>query len=468
MSGGGGGGTQNVTQTTLPAYARPYFTELMKQAGKNIYQTDASGAVIGIKPFQPYEGERLAGFNPLQQQTQAELAGMQTPGQFGMASQGAGAAGLMGFGAAQQGLGQAFGYQPGQFESGYKSMGYGPTGFNTMFAQAPELMQYQMNAPEKVRSQRAGSDVFTPGASSYYMSPYVEQAIAPQLREARLAGDVAQQRNMLGSIKGGTFGGSRQALLQAEQERGTQQNLSDIVGKGYQSAYENAQQQFERDQQRRMAAQQLNVQSGLQAALANQQAGLTAGQANLQALLGVQQLGSGQSMQAQLANQQAFMDAQRAAEQSRQFGATFGESSATRAAEFAMREQQAREQAGQYAAGLGKDIGLSGMQMGLAGSELMGRLGTSQQAADLERLRAQGAAGAEQQALQQRQYDIDYQQAMEARNWEKAQLQFFSDLMRGNVGALGQTQVQYLPTPSFGQQALGYGLGALGAYQAFR
>jgi hypothetical protein len=96
----------------------------------------------------------------------------------------------------------------------------------------------------------------------------------------------------------------------------------------------------------------------------------------------------------------------------------------------------------------------------------LGRLGTAQQAADLDRLKAQTAAGAEQQALQQKGLDTAYQQAMEARDWDKRQLQFYSDILRGNAGALGQTQVQYSNVP-MGQQLLGYGLGALGAYKAF-
>ena len=46
--GGGGGGSpapQNSTQTSytsaLPEYAKPYYEELLKQGGKQVYSTDA-------------------------------------------------------------------------------------------------------------------------------------------------------------------------------------------------------------------------------------------------------------------------------------------------------------------------------------------------------------------------------------------------------------------------------------------
>jgi len=307
---GGGGSSQpthttsTVSQSSLPEYAKPYYTELLKQTGKNVFSTDSSGNVTGIKGYEPYTGQRVAGFSPLQQQVQQEASNIGTPSQFGAATQGAGIGGVMGYGAAQQGLNAAF------------------------------------------------------GNTANYMSPYIQGALDPQIREAQLAGDLAQNRAMGSAIKGGTFGGSRQALMSSELARGTQQNISDILSRGYQSAFDAAQKQ-----------------------------------------------------------------------------------------------QQA----------LGT-LGMQGLQQGLSGAELMGKLGTSQQASDLERMKMQGAVGAEQQALAQKQADIDYQKAMEARDWEKSQLQFYSDLLRGNVGALGQRQVTYTPTPSPMQQLGGLGIAGLGAY----
>ena len=67
--GGGGGGntTQTSYSTNLPEYAKPFYEELLKQTGKQVYQTDASGNVTGVKEYTPYGGERIAGFTPEQE-----------------------------------------------------------------------------------------------------------------------------------------------------------------------------------------------------------------------------------------------------------------------------------------------------------------------------------------------------------------------------------------------------------------
>ena len=231
---------------------------------------------------------------------------------------------------------------------------------------------------------------------------------------------------MSGAIGRGTFGGARNALLQAEQNRGLNQQLSDIQYKGAADAYTNAQAQFQADQARRM-----------QADLANQAAGLTTEQANLKAKLETQGLSSEQALKAALANQAAGLDTQKLAEQSRQFGA-----------------------------GLSKDVGLAGLQAGLDASKTQGAIAAAQQTADLERLKAQSGSAEEQRAYQQKIDDIKYQQAMEAQDYQKKQLEFYSNILRGNAGALGSTQVQYTPQASPISQYGGLGLAALGLAKA--
>lgn len=416
-SGPKGGGT-NVT-TNLPTFAKPFYQELLKQTGLNVFETTKDvidpktgkvikgGQVTGIKSYEPYAGgdvnARVAGFSPLQQQAQGEVAGLQTPEQFASATQGANVGMNMGYGAGARGLQQAFNYQPGQFD--------------VQQVNAPSLSQYQMRGPERVSSQ-----MFSPEAASYYMSPFQQNVSDIAAREYQRTADINAAKLAQQGAAMGQSGGSRHALLQAEAMRNTNQGIGDIYARGQQAAYENAQSAFQKDQANR-----------IQTALANQQAGLTTGIQNLNALLGVQSLGAGQDLQAQLANQQYGLEGQRMAEQARQ-----------------------------YAAGLGKDIGLSGLQQGLAGSELTGKLGSAEQASDLARLEAQGKAGAAQQALSQQQLDTLYQQAMEARDWDKSQLQFYSDILRGNAGALGSKQVSYTNTNPYAQAA-GLGIAGLGA-----
>ena len=246
---------------------------------------------------------------------------------------------------------------------------YGPMMSAAQTGYRPELQTFQMAPTERVSGINVNAPLMDAAQTSYgsqpleqfrmdapemfggvqaqrYMSPYIQQALEPQMREAVTSAKRAQIVEDLGAARQGTYGGSRQLLAGMERERNLQQQMGDIQARGMQSAYESAQQQFERDraagmttgQQNLQAAlgqQQLGVSTGLQAALANlsnaqqanvnnqamqfqaqgmsaenamkaalanQQAGLAAGQQNLAAQLGVQELGAQQGMQAALAN----------------------------------------------------------------------------------------------------------------------------------------------------------------------
>ena len=118
---------------------------------------------------------------------------------------------------------------------------------------------------------------------------------------------------------------------------------------------------------------------------------------------------------------------------------------------------------GQQAALLGQ-LGTAGLQAGLQGSQALGQLGAQQQTADLARLQAQGAVGAQQQQQAQQGLDIAYQNFLTQQNYPKTQLEYLSNILRGNAGALGSTQVQYTPAPSTASQIAGLGLAGLGLY----
>jgi len=342
--GGGGGGSQPQTQTSystnLPEYAKPFYEELLKQTGKQIYKTDASGNVTGVQEYTPYTGERVAPFTPGQEAVQAEVAGLRAPGGFGTAATGLGTGTGLGYGAAGAGLSQAFGYSPTAISGG------------------------TFGAPE----------------AASYMSPYQSNVTDIAVREAEKQRDLAKSAGATGSIGRGTFGGARQALMQTEQERLANQGISDIRFRGQQSAFENAQQQFERDQARRMK------------------------------------------------------------------GAELG------------------QQGQQFAAGLGKDIGLGGLQVGMEGAAKQGALAATEQVSNLERLKAQAASAGEKQALQQEIDNLQYQQFQEQKNYQKSQLDYLSQILRGNAAALGTTQTQYAPAPSLASQLGGVGLAGLGLY----
>ena len=356
--GGGGGGSQTTTSysTNLPEYAKPFYEELLKQSGKQIYETDSSGAVTGVKKYQPYTGDRLADFTTEQEKVQKEALGMTTPGGFQTAAGTLGTVGSQAGTASQLGLNRAFGYTP--------------TTYNP---------------------QTATTGTFGTAAATQYMSPYTQAVTDVQKREALRQAQIQKQAGAMGSINRGTFGGARQALMQSEQDRGTQQLLADIQAKGDQAAYEQAMQAFQADQARQLQAQQANISAGLQAAELGQQ---------------------GQ----------------------------------------------------QFSAGLGKDVGLAGLQTGLETAKATGALSATEQMANLERLKGQAASAAEVQALEQEQKNLQYQQFMEEQDYQRRLLEYQSNILRGTQGALGSTQVAYAPAPSLASQIGGLGLAGLGLY----
>jgi hypothetical protein len=130
-----------------------------------------------------------------------------------------------------------------------------------------------------------------------------------------------------------------------------------------------------------------------------------------------------------------------------------------------LQAQQANQQAGQGAAQLQSQIGLGGLTAGLDASRAQAAAATAEQTANLERLKTQAASEGEKQALQQKINDLQYQTAMEARDYEKKQIEFYNAILRGNAG-LGSTQISYAPQASGIQQALGGGLGLLGLQKA--
>jgi len=206
MDGGGGGGGSSSTGTQtqiseLPEWARGYAKSALEK-----------GAALSETPYQTYNADRIAGFSPLQQQSQQGAANMQTNAGTGMGMGLAGAAAL-------GGLNQN--YQGGQFQGGQ----------------------------------------FSPNAASQYMSPYIENAMQPQLREAARASSLQGQQNAAQAVGKGAFGGSRSALVEAERQRNLGMQQGDIRAKGYQTAYEQAANQFNQDSTRGLQAQQAGEQS---------------------------------------------------------------------------------------------------------------------------------------------------------------------------------------------------------------
>lgn len=114
---------------------------------------------------------------------------------------------------------------------------------------------------------------FTSGTTAQdFMSPYIGAALEPQIAEAQRQAEIQRVQTAGRLGKAGAYGGSRQAIMESEGQRNLLRNLADIYGTGMQQAYTQGMGQFNVEQQREMAAQDLANRYGL-SALAAQQVG---------------------------------------------------------------------------------------------------------------------------------------------------------------------------------------------------
>ena len=174
----------------------------------------------------------------------------------------------------------------------------------------PDLTAYQMQGPEQ----------FTSAAAQRYMDPYMQNVTDIAKRNAIMDAQKNQLAGNLAAGRKGSLGSSANLLAGTERERQLGLQLGDIQARGLESAYQNAQTQFERDRAAQMGVnqqnlnaalgvQQLGTQTGLQTALANLNNQQQANVQNLAAQLQTQGLNAQQAMQVALANQQAGMTA---------------------------------------------------------------------------------------------------------------------------------------------------------------
>lgn len=252
--GGGGGGnpqpTSSTTQTSnIPEYARPYVETMLGATQQQLFNTEAgpdgTTNITGVKPYQPYSTnmqDYVAAYSPLQQQAQQGVADLQMPSQYGQ-----------GTGAALMGTGQAL-----------------------------------------TAGQRYANQATDPNAVQSYMNPYLNASLQPQLQEIGRQYDITGTQEMGNATRSGAFGGNREALMAAENQRNKNTAMNQAIGTGYNNAFQAAQQ-----------AQQYGANLGLQGA----QAGITGGQA----LAGI----GGQGLQSQegILNAQSTVGAQQQAQQ---------------------------------------------------------------------------------------------------------------------------------------------------------
>lgn len=288
-SSGGGGSTQSTAtsyNTNIPEYAQPYVTSMLNATQQQLFNVQ-DGQVQGFAPYIPYSAspqDYVAGFSPMQQQAFRSAANLQTPSQFGVGSTLANQAGQ----GALSTVGQATGY--GELGSRYGAvgarigegaLGYGGMGAGLGLQAAGAGANYQQMATD-------------PGMQKAYMSPYLQNALDPQLQEMQRQYAITGQQQRAQAAAAGAFGGTRDALMQAENQRNKNMAMNKAIGEGYQTAFQQAQQAQQFGANLGLQGMQTGIQGaqtglqGIQGALAGTAQGMQGAQIGLQGVQGAQ------------------------------------------------------------------------------------------------------------------------------------------------------------------------------------
>ena len=171
--------------STLSEWAGPYVTDMLGKA-----------QALSNTPYQTYQGPLTAGASDIQQKLFKGIGDINFPSNFG----------------------QSF-----SSKDAYQLPQYGADGTTT------------------------GGGGGT-GIAGQYMNPYLQSVLTPQLDELRRQSQITQMGNAAKLTGAGAFGGSRQAIMDAETQRNLMQEQNKTVGQGYANAYDKAMGQFNTEQ----------------------------------------------------------------------------------------------------------------------------------------------------------------------------------------------------------------------------
>ena len=460
--------------------------------------TNAQGQFTGNPISQDQYNQQLqvgslgvAGPSALQQQSYQGAANLQVPGQYNQASNMAGAAGIGALGTTgQAGMYGAQGDIAGQRAAGMSNM-YGGMGAQSGQQAAGMSNLYgglgaqsgQQYAGQSAGAGQQGSDIgqqyagqsgmygglgamagqqganigqslgqmsTNANAQQAYMNPYLQNSLQPQLEEMQRQYGITGTQQAGQATQQGAFGGGRDAVMAAENQRNKNMAMNQAIGQGYNTAFQNAQQQMNASNQAALA--------GNQQALSGYGMGLQgAGQAGTQALAGNQQALSGYGQAGSQALAGYGMGLQGA-----------GQAGSQSLAGYGMGLQGAGQAGSQAMQGAG--IGLQGVgaqqagygQAGQAGATLAG-IGGQQLAAQQGILGLQNQMGTQEQQNQQNVINQAMQNYSNQQQYPQQQAANIMNLLRSTPTT--QTQTQYAPPPSALSQTAGLAGTALAGYK---
>ena len=253
--------------------------------------------------------------------TQGQYAPLAPQGNFNVNQASAGA-----LQQSMQGAQAGMGFQPGQImPTGYQANTAQATGYNPSAMTSQNYGASTIGSSPTVQAQNVQAGQLAGSNLGAYTNPYENQVVQQTLTD--LGGAQEQQLNQMGAqaSAANAFGGSRHGISEAETRKGYADKAAQAVSGLRQAGYTQAQQMAQAD-----------IGTAQQAALANQQANLSAGTTT-----------AGFGQQSNMSNQAALNAA-----------GQFGASAANQAAGSNMAAQNA---AGQFGASAQNQMGLSNM-----------------------------------------------------------------------------------------------------------
>lgn len=306
-----------------------------------------------------------------------------------------------------------------------------------------------------------------------YMSPYMQAVVEDQKSQAIQDFERQAASRDAAAVQAGAFGGSRQAVQEALAEESLQDKLGSIGATGAQAAFQEAQQQFERDRaaQERQLGMEVGEFGRVQAGLASEQGRVDALRLQEQSQREFRQADeyarSGNMEAAEAARVQAANTAELARTQAGIAG-EMGRVQAGRVGENArmddfMRMEMARVQQAEAAENARMDS-IMQQEAGRVQSGRVGELGRAQGLTASELARVQGADAAEMARIQQSEAaELARTQGIDVS--EAARIQAAREASRQFGAGQGLAAYQAVGSGASNLAGLGAGMAGLGERQ---
>jgi hypothetical protein len=237
----------------LADWAAPYITNYLGKA-----------QALSETPYQTYQGPLTAGASNLQNKVFSGLAGLTFPSNLGQS-----------FASPMGGQPAVMPQQGGGPVSAGPGVAYTGNDFGgpLMPAQGDGSVSNIMGNLGIGGTQQGGIAGLQPPQTSQqpsniaqtYMNPYLQNVLTPQLDELRRQNEITNAATNAKMTQAGGFGGGRQAIMNAENNRNLMMEQNKTVGQGYASAYDKAMAQFNAEQgQSKDLANLLSTQGGIE------------------------------------------------------------------------------------------------------------------------------------------------------------------------------------------------------------